>query len=164
MSDFKIGSILVANPELDFDPFFARSVILLIEYEDELIIGVNLAGEQLEDLVLMGGPEGDGTMRLLFKTQNVDQLVRQIESTGYAILKAGNNGVSKEESRQICGHRSAELQQAFFGRGSWSIGSLGREMRLGAWAVSNVDLDTLFAVPSTERWQVAARGTPFEKH
>jgi putative transcriptional regulator len=171
--DFLAGKLLIAMPNMR-DPRFERSVILLVEHDDEHAMGVIVnkpladveLGELLEQLdidpregiggdpVFFGGPVR--TERgLVLHTADYD-----LETTVKICP-----GVSLTTAREILtdvGGRAPtrarpEKYIVAIGYAGWGAGQLEAEFAVNAWIHSNLDLGLVFSDEPSQTWNRALR-------
>ena len=151
------GRLLVAGPSL-LDPNFARTVILMLEHNDDGAVGVVLnrpteAG-LLDHLpgwwsaaadprvVFIGGPVGEG---------------------GGVGLARGTGGVLMEGWAQVVGIRAVDLEsepadaddlevRVFAGYAGWGPSQLEGELALGSWLIVDAQPDDVFTSEPTRLW------------
>jgi len=161
----RLGCLLVANAELQ-DPNFARTVVLIINHDDEGSFGLVLnrplgrtLAEVLPDLapgatgvpVLQGGP---------VQTEML-QLVSRTEETGRVIVPNLSVGAPLEE--MLDSPSTLQDMRAYLGYSGWGAGQLERETGEGGWIVAPARAEHVFEVPSDELWITVLRelGGPY---
>ncbi|HBE69237.1 MAG TPA: hypothetical protein DDW52_13900 [Planctomycetaceae bacterium] len=169
--DSLIGRALVASPFLN-DPNFLRSVVYILEHNEEGAIGLilnrptdrtirdllgDVAGIDVDDdsLIFWGGPV-DGPLMLM-------QEIRKGDKTG--IFAASDQAKILELFRQR-GHGTDSIEAAaanlrgnfrlFDGYAGWSAGQLDAELSDGGWLIWEIESDQIFGDPS-EIWQTAIK-------
>jgi putative transcriptional regulator len=153
------GQLLIAGPTLQ-DPNFWRTVVLIVEHNDEGALGLVLnrpsettVGEvvpQLETLmdgeedVLVGGPVQPQAVIVLADFQDEeDAALIAFESVG--VLGAGT------EPSALAGRvRSA---RAFAGHAGWGPGQLDGELERGDWILEPARWADAFSTDPTELWR-----------
>ena len=160
MSEIQSGTIIVANPQLGFDPVFGKSVILVCDHVNKDGIGTlafNIAGRHFKDGVYQGGPM-PGFAIALHKLDESIADSKPIGETGFGILPLKKEDDLKPGPADVL---AREKSMAIVGYAGWGEGQLTEEMAQGAWKTTTVDLDTLMALPAEERWEAAVKGTDF---
>ena len=165
MPTWHTGKLLVAMPVLD-DPAFARSVVLLIDHDEDGALGIVLnrasevpvseATDALIDLipapgVLFGG--GPVEPNALVAIGHALDGIGQVDTT---IVK-GLRLVDLDQDPVIAG---VELSQVrlFAGYAGWAPGQLEHEVWHGAWAVVDIEPSDVFTPDPEDLWrEVLAR-------
>jgi len=160
--------LLIAMPQLD-DPNFHRSVVLMIEHQEEGSFGliVNRPTEHLvADLLESIDLEWQGDRSAVAWWGGPVQ-----QETGW-ILHGDDAGISPELSRKIIDglHLSSapealrriaenppERIRFILGYSGWAPEQLESELAQGAWVNSNVTADLIFDTPAEEMWEAAVR-------
>jgi putative transcriptional regulator len=169
MEEFTAPTLIIAMPQL-LDPNFHRSVVLLIEKNDEGAFGVvvNRVGESSVDelcsglnvewggddtaMALYGGPVGTQQGFLLHGDVPDDLSVNSREVT------AGIRIASDMETfRTLCQRPPADFR-ILLGYAGWAPGQLDNEMRSGAWLTTDVTPDLVFRTPLEAIWDKSLRG------
>jgi putative transcriptional regulator len=168
MDDFAAPTLIIAMPQL-LDPNFSRSVVLLIEKNDEGAFGVviNRLGESKiselctglsvewggEDdaLALYGGPVGTHQGFLLHGEIPDDLTVSSRE------VMAGIRIASDMETfRTLCRRPPSDFR-ILLGYAGWAPGQLDNEMRGGAWLTTEATPELVFHTPLDTIWQTSLR-------
>lgn len=167
--------LLVSMPHLH-DPFFARSVVLMVEHSDEGSFGLVLnqpsdlpvtqllealelewAGDP-EQMVWSGGPVMPTSGWVLH--QPIDGMPTTDASLEVA-LEAGVTvavsedlclSTSSDSLRQIAGEPPAR-SRFFLGYAGWGPGQLAHEMARGSWLHADVAAELIFDTPADEMWK-----------
>ncbi len=169
MDEFLAPTLIIAVPQLT-DPNFHRSVVMLIEKNDEGAFGVviNRAGEaKVRDicaglnvgwggderaLALYGGPVGTEQGFLLHGPVPDDVSVSSREvAPGVRIAS------DLETFRKLCVRPPADFR-ILLGYAGWGPGQLESEMRGGAWLTADVGPDIVFKTPLEDIWERTLRG------
>lgn len=169
--------LLVSMPHLH-DPFFARSVVLMVEHNDEGSFGLVLnqpsdllviqllealelewAGDP-EQLVWSGGPVMPTSGWVLHPP--VDEIV----TTDASLEVALEAGITVAVSDELClSTSSASLEQIaseppersrfFLGYAGWGPGQLAHEMARGSWLHADASAPLIFDTPADDMWKRA---------
>jgi putative transcriptional regulator len=169
MDEFAAPALIIAMPDL-LDPNFHRTVVLLVEKNDEGAFGVviNRAGDSKvnelcsglnvdwggddEAVALYGGPVGTQQGFLLHGEIPDDVVVNSKEvSPGIRIAS------DMESFRALCRRPPADFR-ILLGYAGWAPGQLDNEMRTGAWLTAEVTPEILFHTPLDEIWERTLRG------
>src|SRR5580704_8985139 len=153
------GQLLVAGPSL-LDPNFWRTVVLVVEHNDEGALGLVLnrpsetsVGEavpQLEtlldpqDRLFIGGPVQPSAVIVLAEFE---------EATDAALLAFDDVGVlgtsSSSADELTAGVRSG---RAFLGHAGWGPGQLDGELERGDWILEPAKLVDAFSAEAITLW------------
>ncbi len=152
------GQLLIAGPTL-LDPNFWRSVVLVVEHNDDGALGLVLnrpsettVGEavaQLEDLVdpddqlFIGGPVQPSAVIVLAEFEDPDDAAL-IAFEDIGVLAAG---ASLEDSG--AGVRTG---RAFVGHSGWGPGQLDGELERGDWILEPARRTDAFSAAPDELW------------
>lgn len=164
--DVRDGALLVATPQMA-DPNFARSVVLVLQHDDNGTLGLVIdrpttlvATEVFPELspaldsytgtLFRGGPVGAG--RVLFLVTGLGAAVAQ----GPEILEDLFVSGDLEQLPQIVSlaEGTAGLR-LFAGHAEWAPGQLAREIAMGSWKVVPGSVDLVFAEPGVI-WEQAS--------
>lgn len=152
------GQLLIAGPSL-LDPNFWRTVVLVIEHNEEGALGLVLnrpsetaIGEAVEELDELVGAE-----ELLFIGGPVQPsaviVLAQFEDPGEAALTAfddvGVLGTASSPPELSVGVRQA---RAFVGHAGWGPGQLEAELERDDWIVEPARLDDAFSDAPPGLW------------
>ena len=156
------GRLLVANRKLSA-PFFAESVVLLLEYSPEGALGlvVNRPTSTLlsdivpevarlsprQDRVYIGGPVEPGVMTFLIRSQKAIPDAVEVVSGVYA---TGSPATLRQviQSPTLSSHF-----HAFVGYSGWAPGQLDNEIARGDWHVGRGGATTIFDDAPDDLWQ-----------
>ena len=162
LEELATGTFLIAGRNL-IDPYFARSVVLLLEYGPKGALGlvinrptdIALASllPQLGDLALrgdriyFGGPVSQNTLLLVVRSPN--QPPESTEVFGGVYLSSSIDGL-----RAVLTDRTPESTfHAFAGYAGWGAGQLDNEISRGDWLISPGDATSVFDVESERLWE-----------
>lgn len=161
--------LLIAVPGMD-DPFFAHSVVLLVEHDQEGAFGVILnrkapvdlptllSGAGLESTavkderaVWWGGPvQPESGMVLYF-----DEPDLAAYEPCHQVSPGLSCSWSMELLQDISEGRGPSVYALFLGRSAWGPGQLESELETGAWLPADAEPSLLFTEDETERWVLA---------
>jgi putative transcriptional regulator len=152
------GKLLIAGPTLG-DPNFWRTVVLVVEHNEEGAMGLVLnrpsettVGEavpQLAELVdpgddvLVGGPVQQSGVIVLAEFED------PAEAAMIAFEHVGIVGTTSEVIEHPAGVRAA---RAFAGHAGWGPGQLDDEVQRGDWIVEPARRNDAFAAEPAELW------------
>jgi putative transcriptional regulator len=165
--------LLVAMPQV-LDPFFHRSVVLLLHHTDEgsfgLIINRETAvtvAETLQGLkvtwggndelpAFFGGPVQPQVGTVLFGTENIDQVSPTLEESGFQI---GSNLWMSQNIKDLEQLASSppERFRLFLGYAGWGADQLVDEITRNDWLTAAVDEEILFCSETAQTWQAGVR-------
>jgi len=156
------GTFLVATREL-MDPSFARSVVLLVDYDTDGAMGVVINREaelSLSDAlpeleppeandrsVFLGGPVSPGGLVLI---------VRSAEKPGDSVRVIDEVWVShsRELLESVVGDEERKLDfRVYAGYSGWAPRQLDAEVARGDWYVVPADADTVFSDRPARVWR-----------
>ncbi len=160
------GRLLVATRNLK-DPIFARSVILLLDYNTHGALGLivnkptrlklfrafpEIKGlKTVKEPVYLGGPVEGNLIFILLRAQKQPKDTRLVSehiyySTDKSILK-----------RLIEAKGSERDFRVFAGYAGWAKGQLDREIMRGSWYVLTADPDIIFNTEPSKVWETLIR-------
>jgi putative transcriptional regulator len=165
MPTWHTGRLLVALPVLE-DPAFARSVVLLIDHDEDGALGVVL--NRASDV-----PARDAVDSLIELISAPDVLFGggPVEPDALVAIGQAMDGVGQTDTTFVEGLRLVDLEQdpgiagvelsqvrLFAGYAGWAPGQLEHEIWNGAWVVVDVEPSDVFTpAPETLWTQVLAR-------
>ncbi len=158
--------LLVASPQM-LDPNFARTVVLLCDFNEEGALGIVVnrtidveIDEVLRQMevpdttrgitgpVLWGGPVQPGAVFLTFagSTPSTDD-----ENPVFTITKGMHVSPARDIIEAVAKNDEAD---AFItlGYAGWAPGQLDGEIAEGAWIFLDVDPDVVFTIPPDKRY------------
>ncbi len=166
--------LLLAMPQL-MDTNFSRAVVLMLEHSDEGSFGVIinqksqlLVKELLGSIdipwqgdpaapVWTGGPVMPSSGWVLH-TGSKDlppaaaSLDLALDTTGSILITEGLYLTTSEDNLALLAKSPPENLRFLMGYSGWSGGQLAQEMAEGSWLHADIDIDSLFSVPSEELW------------
>lgn len=151
MSKLKAGSILVANPQM-MDPSFARTVNLLVVYDDQGVVGVNIAATPVQGKLCRGGPL-QGFAFVLHKQDDSVADSIALGETGFGVTSLSGSPDAPEPADVI----DQPTSMALVGYAGWNTAQLAEEIEAGAWGVAEIALEELMSLPAEERYERACR-------
>lgn len=178
--DSLIGRALVASPYLN-DPNFLRSVVYILEHNEEGAIGLilnrptdrticDLLGDvaeiQVDDdsPIYWGGPV-DGPLMLMQEVRKGDKTGIFAASDQAKILELfrqrgqGANSDAESNAASSAASEAASLRgnfRLFDGYAGWSAGQLDAELNDGGWLIWEIESELIFSDPS-EIWETAIK-------
>jgi len=155
-----VGKILVANEKLG-DPNFARSVILIVQFDKEVGSVGLIINRQTEilvsrvfprmkraanDTVYMGGP---------LEITGVQALLRLPEKPNQAMHVTGDTYVTANEElikKSVVSQTDPSKFRLYLGYAGWAPGQLEAEIQLGAWSMISGDAGIIFDRDPESLW------------
>lgn len=160
------GRFLVASRQVT-GPFFAETVVLLIEYGPwgalGLIVnrptGVELARllpdlealRDRSDRLYMGGPVAPHTLKLLLRAAQPPEEATRV--LGDVYLSESSDTLRRALEAKTPPHRL----HAYAGYAGWASGQLENELRRGDWFVAPADPEAIFDEGVAELWPTLIR-------
>src|SRR5262249_17973392 len=162
------GKLLVASRDLA-DPNFAQTVVLLVQYDTQGVVGLILnrrtdiplsrvleslkAAKDRSDLVYLGGPVETPTVFALFRSPNKMEGAERIFGGVYLIS-------TKTLFEQTISTRpDPGVFHVYLGYAGWTDELLRKEVELGAWFIFPADADTVFNSDPDSLWSQMIRKT-----
>jgi putative AlgH/UPF0301 family transcriptional regulator len=166
--DLGAGKLLVASRELA-DPNFAETVILLVHYDTEGVVGLMLnrrtdlpisqvlaqlnTAKDLSDPVYLGGPIETPTVFALL--QSTDKL------EGAEHVFGGIYWISTKTAleKTILSRPDPGVFHIYLGYAGWTAAQLRNEVRLGGWFIFQADNQTIFNANPDSLWRQMIKKT-----
>ena len=166
MADPFQPTLLLSMPQLQ-DPNFARTVVLLCDYEPEGAFGLVLnrptdmpasSMVRLDPPVMggnalplhIGGPVEPERGWILLGDQPSDAEYRTIREGLYL-------STSPTLLRRVLSATPEPRALVLAGYAGWGPGQLDEELAQSAWLMGDVDLDVVFDTEASQMWEVAIR-------
>ena len=159
------GMFLIADPQLP-DPRFARTVVLLLEYDETGAMGlvINRPTQLSLSDALVTPPPGS-TDHLVYYGGPVEHrrliaLLRSPDAVGDAQHLFGDvyASASIDILRRMLERRGhASDVRTYLGYAGWSPGQLDAELARGDWTVTPADSESIFDAPPDEVWEELMR-------
>ena len=155
-----VGKLLVASRGLG-DPHFAETVILLVHYDENGVVGLVLnrrttvpisrvldleAAKDRSDPVYLGGPLEPSAVFALFQSSAKIEKAENIFSGVYLISDKGLF------EKTISARPDPHVFHVFLGYAGWTQDQLRAEVQLGAWFVFPADTATVFDSDPDSLW------------
>lgn len=154
------GKFLIARPTLK-DPFFARSVILMIQHGPDGAFGLVLnrvqTTKELPFPVHIGGP---CKFQGLILIHGQDEWVADEERPAAQICP----GVFLGDAESFQRIANPEIEpdwkvRVFAGYSGWGPGQLEHELSEGSWSIHPAEANNVFEIPNDELWVRMAPST-----
>ena len=159
------GMFLLAAPRLE-DPRFARTVVLLLEYDETGALGIvinrptqfslrDVSPEPLpgtrDHYIHYGGPVEPGRLTALFRSPDA------IEETQH-LFGDVHGSIRLDTLRKFLEHdeRAADVR-TYAGYAGWAPGQLDAELARGDWIVTPADAGSIFDAPPDDVWHELMR-------
>jgi putative AlgH/UPF0301 family transcriptional regulator len=155
-----VGKLLVASRGMD-DPHFARTVILLVRYDDDGVLGLVLnrrtdvplskvlaleAAKDRSDPVYLGGPVG---MPAVFALLQSSAKMEKAENIFGGVYLISDEAVFE---KAISARPDSSVFHVYLGYAGWTQDQLRAEVRLGAWFVFPADAAAVFNSDPNSLW------------
>jgi putative AlgH/UPF0301 family transcriptional regulator len=167
-SDLGPGKLLVASRELG-DPNFAETVILLVHYDTEGVIGLMLnrrtelpisrvfaelkTAKGISDPVYFGGPVETPTVFALLRSK--DKLEGGEHVFGGVYWISTKSALEKT----ISSHPDPGVFHVYLGYAGWTTDQLRNEIKLGGWFIFQADNQTVFNANPDSLWRQMIKKT-----
>jgi putative AlgH/UPF0301 family transcriptional regulator len=159
--DLGAGKLLVASRNLG-DPHFAKTVVLLVHYDEKGVVGLILnrrtpvplsrvleglkAAKERSDLVYLGGPVDMSAILALLQSRAKVEGADHVFGEVYLIS-------SKTLFEQTISARpDPSVFHVYLGSAGWNQDQLRREVELGAWFIFPADAETVFNADPDSLW------------
>jgi len=158
--DLGVGKLLVASRSLG-DPDFARTVVLLVRFDEKGVVGLILnrrtdiplsrvldldAAKGRSDPVYLGGPVGTSAVFALFKSAAKIEKAENIFGSVYLISDKALF------AQTISARPDPGVFHVYLGYAGWTKDQLRSEAQLGAWFVFPADAATVFGSDPDSLW------------
>ncbi len=166
--DLGAGKLLVASRDLG-DPHFAETVILLVHYDKEGVVGLILnrrtdvplsrvlegtrAAKDRSDKVYLGGPVETPAVFALLQSPAKVEGAQHIFGAVYLI------STKALFDQTISARPDPNTFHVYLGYAGWSEEQLQREVELGAWFIFRADAGTVFNSDPDSLWSRMIRKT-----
>jgi len=166
--NLSVGSLLVASRDLG-DPNFAQTVVLLIRYDPQGVVGLILnrrtevpvsrvlkdfkAAQNRSDRVYLGGPVDIPTVFGLYQSP------AKIQGAGHVFDKVYLISAKPVFERALSAQPDPGIFHVYLGYGGWNRDQLQREVELGSWFIFPPDANTVFSSDPDSLWPQMIRKT-----
>jgi putative transcriptional regulator len=160
-TELAAGKLLVASRDLG-DPNFAQTIVLLVHYDEEGVIGLVLnrrtkvpissALEEVQgardrsDPIYVGGPVGRSGILALLRSRTKPEGAEHVFGDVYLLAKAG-----VLEKAMAAGTQPDSLH-VYAGYAGWTERQLEGEVELGAWYIFSGDATVVFSKRPELEW------------
>jgi putative AlgH/UPF0301 family transcriptional regulator len=165
------GKVLVASRNLG-DPHFAKTVILLVHYDTQGVLGLVLnhrtdvplsrvldspkAAKDRSDPVYLGGPLETAAVFALLQSPAKPEGAEHIFGSIYLI----NSKPLFEQT--LSAHPKPDVFHVYLGYAGWTQDQLRQEVELGAWFVFPAEAGTVFNADPDALWPEMIRKTEMQ--
>jgi putative transcriptional regulator len=151
------GSFLIARPAM-VDPFFGRSVILLLQHGLEGAFGLVLnrpaEAKELPFPIFVGGPcKMDGLLMI----HGLEEWAKESDETTMEVCPGVYLGTSEQFEKAT--EALSEKFRVFTGYAGWGPNQLETEMELDGWIVLPANGEIIFGTPVQDLWEALAPPT-----
>lgn len=160
-SDLATGKLLVASPDLS-DPNFAKTVVLLVQYDEESVVGLILnrrskvpvsrvldampGAKDRSDPVYAGGPVGRTDVLALLRSQRPPAEAQRVCADVFLVS-------SKESLERTFGSATgADTVHVYLGYAGWTAPQLEHELDMGAWYIFQGSAKSVFESDPDALW------------
>jgi len=167
-ADLGAGKILVASRDLP-DPNFAKSVVLLVQYGDDGVVGLIVnrrskvpvsrvlddvpGAKDRPDPIYAGGPVGKTGVLALLRAHDKPGDAKRVLGDVYLIS-------SKDLlEKTLASPAASGVFHVYLGYAGWAVGQLEHEVDLGAWYIFRGDAAAVFDSDPDTLWSRLIRET-----
>jgi len=159
--DLRVGKLLVAARDFP-DPTFARSVVLLVQFDEDGTVGliinhrtkipISRALEQLKaannrtDPIYLGGPVNLAAVMALLRASSKPDEARRVLGDVYLV------STRPLLEKTLAGATGPGEFHAFVGYCGWAAGQLEGEMNTGVWYLFDADAKMVFDSDPDSLW------------
>jgi putative transcriptional regulator len=167
-TDLAAGKLLVASPDLP-DPNFAKTVVLLVQYDADGVMGLilnrrskvpisrvldGLAGaKNRPEPVYAGGPVGRTDVLALVRSRRPPGDAKRV--VGEVFLVSTKEGLEKT----FASAADSDTVHVYLGYSGWTAPQLQHELDLGAWYILQGSAKTVFDSEPDALWPQLMRET-----
>jgi putative AlgH/UPF0301 family transcriptional regulator len=163
-----IGKLLVASRDLA-DPIFAKTVVLLVHYDAESVVGLMVnrrsdvplsrvfeqlkAAKTRSDLVYLGGPVEISAVFALLRSRAKLKTAERILGDIYLI------STKSVFEKTLSARADPGVFHVYLGYAGWTPDQLRKEVEVGAWFIFQGDAQTVFNSDPDNLWAQMIRKT-----
>jgi putative transcriptional regulator len=161
-ADLAAGKLLVASRDLP-DPSFAKTVILLVQYDEDGVVGLILnrrskvpisrvlgevaGAKERPDPVYAGGPVGRTEVLALARSRPPSSDAKRV--FGEVFVVSGKEGLEKA----FASAANADTMHVYLGYSGWTEPQLEHELELGAWYIFQGSAKAVFDSDPDSLWE-----------
>jgi putative AlgH/UPF0301 family transcriptional regulator len=166
--DLSAGKLLVASRDLG-DPIFAKTVILLVHYDSNSVVGLMLnrrsevplsrvfeqlkAAKSRSDPVYLGGPVEISAVFALLRSKAKPKSAERILGDVYLI------STKPLFEKTLSARPDPGVFHVYLGYAGWTPDQLRKEVEVGAWFIFQGDAQTVFNSDPDNLWSQMIRKT-----
>jgi putative AlgH/UPF0301 family transcriptional regulator len=166
--DLGPAAVLVASRDL-VDPNFAKTVILLVHYDEDSVLGLTInrhtdvavsrlfgglkAGKARADSIYLGGPVEISTVFGLLESPAKLKDIAPVFGETYLI------STKALLEKEVAAGADPEVFHVYVGYAGWTNAQLRKEVALGMWFIFQADTETVFDSNPDTLWQRMIRKT-----
>ncbi len=165
-----VGKLLVASRNLG-DPHFARTVVLLVHYDENAVVGLILnrrtdvplskvldlkAARERSDPVYIGGPVEPSAALALFQSSTHIEKAQDIFGDVYLVSEKGLF------EKTLSARPAPDTFHVYLGYAGWTPAQLRAEVQLGAWFVFPADPAAVFNSDPGSLWSQMIQKTELQ--
>lgn len=166
--DLAMGKLLVASRGLA-DPIFAKTVVLLVQYDSESVVGLMMnkrtevplsqvfkeykSAKNRSDPAYAGGPVDLPTVFALLRSKTKPEGAQQMFAGVYLI------STKSEFEKNLSAPPDPGIFRVYLGYAGWTPEQLRQEIRLGAWFIFQGNVDAVFNSNPDSLWPQMIRRT-----
>ena len=163
-----VGKLLVASRDLG-DPNFGETVILLVHYDTQGVLGLVLnrrtdlplsrvlkdlkVAKNRSDRVYLGGPVDTPTVFALYQSP------AKIEGADHVFDKVYLISAKPVFEQTMLARPDPNIFHVYLGYAGWNTDQLQREVELGSWFIFPADANTIFSSDPDSLWPQMIRKT-----
>jgi putative transcriptional regulator len=167
-ADLAAGKLLVASKDLP-DPNFAKTVVLLVQYDEDGVVGLILnrrskvpisrvldelpAAKDRRDPVYAGGPVGRTDVLALVRSRRPPNDAKRV--LGDVLLVTTREALEKT----FASAADADAVHVYLGYSGWTQPQLEHELDLGAWYIFQGSAKAVFDSDPDSMWERLIRET-----
>jgi putative transcriptional regulator len=168
LEDLGLGKVLVASRNLP-DPIFAKTVILLVHYDDKGVLGLMLnrrtdlpvsrvfkqlkAAKNRSDRVYAGGPVEIPAVFALLRSKAKHEPAERVLGDIYLI------STQSLFEKTLSARPAPGVFHVYLGYAGWTPEQLRKEVEVGAWFIFQGDAQTVFDSNPDSLWSEMIRKT-----
>ncbi len=167
----KVGSVLISEPLLE-DFYFKRSVVLILDYNEEGAMGIVLNkpvfvdfSDVIPDIVAKPFPLYSGGSVELERVFFLHRLRSEISECDEILKDVYWSGKEQDIQSVLSNPGFSENSiRAFVGYSGWNSGQLEREINDGRWVVAEIDAKIIFDEDFSTMWETSVKTLNHKYH
>ena len=170
-ADLAAGKLLVASPDLP-DPNFAKTVVLLVQYDADGVVGLILnrrskvpisrvldgvaGAKDRPDPVYAGGPVGRTEVLALVRSRRPPGDAKRVVGDVFLV------STKDEMEKTFASATDADTVHVYLGYSGWTAPQLEHELHLGAWYIFQGSAKAVFDSAPDALWERLIRETELQ--